>query len=139
MTATTTTTSQQSSHPIEHIEVIWFNSMGVFSEPIFSIGFITLTMKQLALLFTGLLLAYGLATVNPYVAAAVAGMALLMAFYKPRVMTAEEYLMSAIRFFAMRSSRTTEKKHIAAMFAQPSSSNDYSVGGRKGEEGNRNK
>jgi hypothetical protein len=134
-----TAISQQSSRPIEHIEVIWFNSMGVFSEPIFSIGLITLTMKQLVLLFTGLLLAYGLATVNPYVAVAVAGMALMMAFYKPRVMTAEEYLMSAIRFFAMRSSRTTEKKHIAAMFAQAPSSGDFAVGGQKREEGNRKK
>ncbi|MEP0826671.1 MAG: hypothetical protein HRF40_14435 [Nitrososphaera sp.] len=115
MTATITT-SQQSA-PIQHIDVIWFSSMGVFSEPIFSIGFVVLTMKQLALLFTGLLLAYGLATVNPYSAVAVAGVSLIMAFYRPRVMTAEEYLMSAIRFFATRSSRTTEKKHIAAMFA----------------------
>ncbi|HEX7031947.1 MAG TPA: hypothetical protein VF172_03005 [Nitrososphaera sp.] len=112
----TTATSQQSA-PIEHVEVIWFNSMGVFSEPIFSIGFIALTMKQLALLFVGLLLAYGLATVNAYAAAAVAGMALIMAFYKPRVMTVEEYLMSAIRFFVSRSSRITEKRHIAVMFA----------------------
>lgn len=128
-----TATSQQHAHPIEHIEVIWFNNMGVFSEPIFSIGFVTLTMKQLALLFAGLLLAYGLATVNPYVAAAVAGMALMVAFYKPRVMAVEEYLASAIRFFASRSSRTTEKKHIAAMFAgTPSASSDFAVGGRKG-------
>ncbi len=131
MTAATTTSQ---SAPIGHIEVTWFNSMGAFSEPIFSIGFITLTMKQLALLFGGLLLAYSLAAVNPYAAAAVAGMALIMAFYKPRVMSVEEYLMSAIRFFMMRSSRTTEKKHIAAMFVG-SNNGEVAAGGKR--EGNR--
>lgn len=101
----------------EQVEVTWFNNMGVFSEPIFSIGFISLTMKQLALLFGGMLIAYGLATVNTYASIAVAGLALTMAFYKPRVMTVEEYFASAIRFFTARSSRTTEKKHIASVFA----------------------
>lgn len=106
----------------EQIEVTWFNNMGVFSEPIFSIGFISLTMKQLALLFGGMLIAYGLETVNPYASIAVAGLALITAFYKPRVMTVEEYFASAVRFFATRSSRTTEKKHIASVFAGLSSS-----------------
>lgn len=130
---TATTTSQ--SAPIGHIEVTWFNSMGAFSEPIFSIGFIALTMKQLALLFGGLLLAYGLAAANPYAAAAVAGTALIMAFYKPRVMTVEEYIVSAIRFFMTRSSRTTEKKHIAAMFAGSNNGGGMAAGGKR--EGNR--
>jgi hypothetical protein len=111
-----TTSITQSA--IGNIEVTWFNSMGALSEPIFSMWFITVTMKQLALLFGGLLLAYGLATVNPYAAISVAGVALITAFYKPRVMSVEEYIMAAIRFFSTRSSRTTEKKHIAGMFAR---------------------
>jgi hypothetical protein len=113
----------------EQVDVIWFNNMGVFSEPIFSVGFMSLTMKQMVLLFGGLLMAYAISAASPYTALAVAGTVLLMAFYKPRVMPVEEYVTSAIRFFMIHGSRSTEKKYIASVMG--GSGNNCNGNGRK--------
>ena len=98
---------------------MWFEHMGVFSEPIFNFSFLQLTLKQVGTLFGGLLFAYALAGASGQAAgAAVACLALLITFYKPRVMPAEQYVVAAIRFLVAKNQRVVEKKKVATLMAK---------------------
>jgi len=90
--------------------------MGVFSEPIFNFSFVRLTLKQVGTLFGGLLFAYALAAgVNPIAGACVACLALLITFYRPRVMTFEQYIFAAMLFLTAKNQRVAEKNRVAAL------------------------
>ena len=100
----------------QQVDVLWFENMGVFSEPIFSFSFVQLTLRQVGTLFGGLLLAYALATGPSQPAGAVmAFLALLITFYRPRVMPPERYLLAAMRFLAAKNQRVVEKHRVAAL------------------------
>lgn len=95
----------------QQVDVLWFENMGVFSEPIFNFSFVRLTLKQIGTLFGGLLFAYGLATVADQLAgAAVACLALIITFYRPKVMPLEQYVVAAMRFLAAENQRVAEKR-----------------------------
>jgi hypothetical protein len=98
------------------VDVLWFEHMGVFSEPIFNFSFVRLTLKQTGTLFGGLLAAYALAAgVGQLAGAAVACLALLVTFYRPRVMPLEQYVLAAMRFLAAKNRRVAEKKRVALL------------------------
>ncbi len=95
---------------------MWFENMGVFSEPIFSFSFVQLTLRQVGTLFGGLLLAYALATgFSQLAGATVALLALLITFYRPRVMPPERYIVAAMQFLAAKNQRVVEKHRVAAL------------------------
>jgi hypothetical protein len=104
---------------VGQVDVLWFESMGVFSEPIFNFSFVRLTLRQVGTLFGGLLFAYALSTgLNQSVAGAtMACLALLVTFYRPRVMPLEQYFLSAMRFLAAKNQRVTEKQRVALLMA----------------------
>lgn len=103
----------------QQVDVLWFEHMGVFSEPIFNFSFVRLTLKQVGTLFGGLLFAYALATgVNHIAGAAAACLALLITFYRPRVMPLEQYVVAAMRFLTAKKQRVAEKKRVAALMGK---------------------
>jgi hypothetical protein len=100
----------------QQVDVLWFEHMGVFSEPIFNFSFVRLTLKQVGTLFGGLLFAYALAAgVSQIAGVSVACLALLITFYRPRVMTFEHYIFAATRFLAAKNQRVAEKNMVAAL------------------------
>ncbi|AIF85407.1 hypothetical protein NTE_03379 [Candidatus Nitrososphaera evergladensis SR1] len=104
---------------VGQVDVLWFESMGVFSEPIFNFSFVRLTLRQVGTLFGGLLFAYALSTgLDQSVSgAAIACLALLVTFYRPRVMPLEQYFVAATRFLAAKNQRVTEKQRVALLMA----------------------
>jgi hypothetical protein len=104
---------------VGQVYVLWFESMGVFSEPIFNFSFVRLTLRQVGTLFGGLLFAYALSTsLNQSVAGAtLACLALLVTLYRPRVMPLEQYFVAAMRFLAAKNQRVTEKQRVALLMA----------------------
>jgi hypothetical protein len=103
----------------QQVDVLWFDHMGVFSEPIFNFSFVRLTLKQVATLFGGLLFAYALASGVDQIAGALVGcLALLITFYRPRVMPLEQYIAAAMRFLVAKNHRIAEKKRVAALMGQ---------------------
>jgi hypothetical protein len=104
---------------VGQVDVLWFESMGVFSEPIFDFSFLKLTLKQVGVLFGGILISYGLALrVNPIAGLAIAGLAVLLALYQPRVMPLERYAMVAIKFLMSRRQRVAEKQNVSSLLAK---------------------
>src|SRR5690606_24298386 len=100
----------------QQVDILWFEHMGVFSEPIFNFSFVRLTLKQVGTLFGGLLFAYAVAAgVNQIAGACVACLALLITFYRPRVMTFEQYILAAMGFLAAKNQRVAEKNRVAAL------------------------
>lgn len=98
---------------------MWFEHMGVFSEPIFNFSFVRLTLKQVGTLFGGLLFAYALAAgVNQVAGAAAAFLALLITFYRPRVMPLEQYVVAAMRFLTAKKQRVAEKNRVATLMGK---------------------
>ncbi|HVX02269.1 MAG TPA: PrgI family protein [Nitrososphaera sp.] len=104
---------------VGQVDVLWFETMGVFSEPIFNFSFVRLTLRQVGTLFGGLLFAYALSTsLNQSVAGAtMACLALLVTFYRPRVMPLEQYIVAAMRFLAAKNQRVAEKQRVALLMA----------------------
>ena len=104
----------------QQIDVLWFENMGVFSEPIFNFSFIRLTLKQIGTLFGGLLFAYALAAgASQFAGAAIACLALLITFYRPQVMPLEQYAVVVMRFVAAKNMRVAEKQQVASLMAGP--------------------
>lgn len=102
----------------QQVDVLWFEHMGVFSEPIFNFSLVRLTLKQVGTLFGGLLCAYALAAdVDQIAGAAAACLSLLMTFYRPRVMSVEQYMVVAMRFVVAKNQRVAEKERVAALMA----------------------
>jgi hypothetical protein len=100
----------------QQVDVLWFEHMGVFSEPIFNFSFVRLTLKQIGTLFGGMLFAYALAIgASQLAGAVVACFALLVTFYKPRVMPLEQYVLAALGFLLAKNQRVVEKKRVAAL------------------------
>lgn len=98
---------------------MWFEHMGVFSEPIFNFSFVRLTLKQVGTLFGGLLFAYAIASgINQFAGAAAACLALLITFYRPQVMPLELYVLAAVRFLVAKKQRVAEKKRVAALMGK---------------------
>lgn len=103
----------------QQVDVLWFEQMGVFSEPIFNFSFVRLTLRQVGTLFGGLLFAYALAAgVNQYAGAAVACLALLVTFHRSRVMSLEQYVIAAMRFLAAKNQRIAEKQRVAMLMSE---------------------
>lgn len=103
----------------QQVDVMWFEHMGVFSEPIFNFSFVRLTLKQVGTLFGGLLFAYALAAgVNQIAGACVACLALLITFYRPRVMPLEQYVVTSMQFLTAKKQRVAEKKRVAALMGK---------------------
>lgn len=104
----------------DQIDILWFENMGVFSEPIFDFSILKLTLKQVGTLFGGILFAYALAVAaaNPYVGMTIAGIAVLLTFYKPRVMPLERYAIAVLQFLMARHQRIAEKQNVSSLLAK---------------------
>lgn len=101
-----------------HIDVLWFENMGVFSEPIFEFSFLRLTLKQVGTLFGGLLIAYAIGTgVSQLAGVAMACIALVLTFHRPKVMPLEQYVVVALQFLIAKNRRVAEKERVAKLMA----------------------
>lgn len=94
----------------KQVDVLWFENTNAFSEPVFDLVVLKISMKQLVMVLGGLVLAYSLAKVNLYAGIGMFAMVLFMGLVKPRVMPVEGYIVSAFRFLLNRNKRLRDRK-----------------------------
>lgn len=86
------------------LEVIWFENISLFSEQVFGLGPLRVSMKQLLYTFLAIALAMSMLNFakNPMLAVAIPAFLLMLAYARPYGMGMEELLIDMVSFFGKR-------------------------------------
>lgn len=103
---------------MEPVDIIWFEDISSFNEPVFNLMFLKLSMKQLLLVLVGSVLGYSIAKSNIYAGIAIVGVVFILALVRTKVMPLEQYILSALTFPIKRNHRNkTSSKVTWALLA----------------------